>query len=297
MAKSVGSAPRRGAAGAQGAAEDAARAAARASGPWLQRGARLGYAASGVVYLTLGLITLQGARGGGGGGATSSRGAIATLAEQPFGKALVLLMGIGLLGYAAWRLIEAATGAEGEGDDAKGMAVRAGHAGSGLLYGALGAWALRLLAGRESAATAGDGGQAADWTARLMGLPAGRALVAAAGLGVAGYGLYQLYRAVAKDLTKRLDLGGVSADARRWIVRVGRAGMGARGVVFAIVGGFLLLAALRRDPGEAGGLGEALAAVERAPYGAVLLSLVALGLMAYGVYQLVNARWRRVATA
>jgi hypothetical protein len=130
-----------------------------------------------------------------------------------------------------------------------------------------------------------------------MALPAGRALVAAAGLGVAGYGLYQLYKAVAKDVSKRLDLGGVPADTRQWIVRVGRAGLGARGVVFAITGGLLLLAALRRDPGQAGGLGESLAALERAPYGGVLLSLVALGLMAYGVYQLVNARWRRVATA
>ena len=288
MAGIVGSAARQAAAPVQGAA----RQAARTGGPWLQRGARLGYAASGVVYLTLGLIALRGA-----GGTASSRGAIATLAQQPAGKFLVLLVGIGLLGYAAWRLVEAATGAEGEGGGAKGTAVRVGHAGSGILYGALGVWALRLLAGRESAATAGDGARTDDWTARLMALPAGRALVAAAGLGVAGYGLYQLYKAVAKDISKRLALGGVSADARQWIVRVGRVGMGARGVVFAIVGGFLVLAALRRDPGQADGLGEALAAVAGATYGAVLLSLVALGLMAYGVYQLVNARWRRVATA
>ena len=287
MAGTAGRAARRGAEQVEGAA----RGVARAGGPWLQRGARAGYAASGVVYLTLGIIALQGA----GGQSTNSRGAIATLAQQPGGTFLVLLVGVGLLGYAAWRLVEAATGAEGEGDDAKGLAVRAGHAGSGLLYGALGVWALRLLAGKESAASSGDG--TADWTARLMDLPAGRGLVAAAGLGVAGYGAYQLYKAVAKDVSKRLDLGGVSADARQWIVRVGRAGLGARGVVFVIVGGFLLLAALRRDPGQAGGLGEALAALERAPYGGILLALVALGLMAYGVYQLVNARWRRVATA
>lgn len=272
---------------------DAARGVARAGRPWLQRGARLGYAASGVVYLTLGVLALQGA--GPRGSGTDSRGAIATLAEQPFGRALVLVVGVGLLGYAAWRLVEASTGAEGEGSDAKGMAVRAGHAGSGLLYGALGVWALRLIAGRRSAG-AGDGARATDWTARLMALPAGRALVAGVGLAVVAYGLYQLYKAAAKDVRKRLALGGVSADAERWIVGTGRAGIGARGVVFAIVGGFLLKAAARRDPGEAGGLGQALAAVERAPYGATLLTLVALGLMAYGVYQLVNARWRRVAT-
>jgi hypothetical protein len=289
MAGTVGSTARQVAAPVEGAA----RQVARGGGPWLQRGARLGYAASGVVYLTLGLIALRGV----GGAPASSRGAIATLAEQPAGKFLVLLVGIGLLGYAVWRVVEAATGAEGEGDDTKGMAKRVGHAASGLVHGALGLWALRLLAGRESAATAGDGGRADDWTARLMALPAGRALVAAAGLAVAGYGAYQLYKAVKKDVRKRLDLAGVGADAQRWIVRVGRAGIGARGVVFVILGGFLGLAALRRDPEQAGGLPEALAAVERAPYGAVLLVLVSLGLMAYGLYQLVNARWRRVATA
>jgi hypothetical protein len=295
MAGTVGSAARRAAAPVEGAG----RMAARAGGPWLQRGARLGYAASGVVYLTLGLLVLTGAGGaaGAGGDTRTTRGAIATLAEQPAGSFLVLLVGVGLVGYAAWRLVEAATGAEGEGGDAKGLAKRVGHAGSGLLHGALGLWAFRLLAGRESAATAGEGTRADDWTARLMALPAGRALVAAVGLGVAGYGLYQLYRAARKDVRKRLDLSGVAPDAQRWIVRAGRLGIGARGVVLTLVGGFLLRAALRRDPGEAGGLAEALAALERAPGGGVLLAVVALGLMAYGVYQLVNARWRRVATA
>jgi hypothetical protein len=287
VASRIGSAARQAAAPVEGAA----RGVARAGGPWLQRGARLGYAASGVVYLTLGAIALTGA----GGGETSSRGAIATLADKPAGTFLVLLVGIGLLGYAVWRLVEAATGAEGEGDDAKGIAKRVGHAGSGLLYGTLGAWALRLLAGRESAASAGDGTRADDWTARLMALPAGRALVVAAGLAVAGYGAYQLYRAAKKDVTKRLALTGVGADGRRWVERAGRFGIGARGVVFVVLGGFLLLAALRRDPSQAGGLGDALGALERAPGGGVLLALVALGFMAYGVWQLINARWRRVA--
>jgi hypothetical protein len=292
MASAIGPAARRAAAPVEGAA----RAAARAGGPWLQRGARLGYAASGVVYLTLGVIALQGALQGAGAGRTaSSRGAIATLAEQPAGQSLVVLVGVGLLGYAVWRVIEAATGAEGEGGGAKGLAVRAGHVASGLLYGALGLWALRLLAGRESAASAGDGQQAVGWTARLMALPAGRALVAVAGLSVVGYGLYQLYKAAKKDVRKHLALSGVDAGTQRWIVRAGRLGIGARGVVFALVGSFLVRAALRRDPGEAGGLPEALAAVEGAPFGRVLLAVAALGLMAYGVYQLVNARWRRVA--
>lgn len=291
MAGAIGPAARQAAA----PVGDAARGVARAGGPWLQRGARLGYAAKGVVYLTLGLIALQGA--GAGGRTTDSRGAIATLAQQPAGTLLVLLVGIGLLGYAAWRIIEAATGAEGEGSDGKGVAKRVGHAASGVIYGVLGAWALRLLAGRESAGGGGSGASTQHWTARLMALPLGRVLVATAGLAVIGYGLYQLYRAATSDLRKHLALHDVGADAERWIVRLGRAGTGARGVVFAVVGSFLVLAALRHDPSRAGGLAEALAAVERAPYGAALLALVAVGLMAYGAFQIVNARYRRVATA
>lgn len=289
MAGAIGPAARQAAAPVEGAA----RAAAHHGGPWLQRGARLGYAAKGAVYLTLGLVALQGA--GAGGRTTDSRGAIATLAQQPAGTLLVLLVGIGLLGYAAWRVLEAATGAEGEGSDAKGIAKRVGHAASGITHGVLGAWALRLLAGRESAA--GSGGGTDHWTARLMALPLGRVLVAAVGLGIVGYGLYQLYRAATSDVRKRLALHGLGTDTVEWIVRLGRAGMGARGVVFAIVGSFLVLAALRHDPSRAGGLAEALAAVERAPYGAALLAAVAIGLMAYGAFQVVNARYRRVAIA
>src|SRR4051812_38805089 len=94
------------------AAEATARAATRSPRPWLQRGARLGYASSGVVYVTLGLIALQAARHG--GETEDTRGAIGVLADKPGGVWLVTLVGIGLLAYAVWRLIEAATGAEGE---------------------------------------------------------------------------------------------------------------------------------------------------------------------------------------
>jgi hypothetical protein len=288
MAGMVGSTARKAAAPVQGAA----RQVGRHGGPWLQRGARLGYAAKGVVYLTVGLIALTGI---GGGKEASSRGAIATLAEQPAGAVLVFLIAVGLFGYAVWRLIEAATGAEGEGDDAKGIAKRLGHVGSGLAYAALGVFCVRLLLGGTSSGS-GGGDRTDNWTARLLALPLGRALVVAVGLGVAGYGLYQLYRAARKNIGKRLALDGVGAENAQWVERVGRAGIGARGVVFVIIGGFLVQAARRSDASQAGGLPEALAAVERAPYGGVLLAIVALGLMAYGVYQLVNARWRRVAT-
>jgi hypothetical protein len=249
----------------------------------------MGYAASGVVYVTLGLIALQAARHG--GETEDTRGAIGVLADKPGGGVLVTLVGIGLLAYAVWRLIEAATGAEGEGHDAKGTAIRVGHAGSGLLYGALGVSALRIARGSSGE---GGGSNQADWTARAMALPFGRALVVAAGLGVIGYGLYQLKKAWKSDVKRHLDLHEAGPEQTHWIVRIGRAGLAARGVVFAVIGAFLVSAALRYDPSRAGGLDAALAALSRAPFGQILLGTVAVGLVAYGLFQFVQARYRVV---
>jgi hypothetical protein len=272
----------------------AAGAAVRHASPWLERGARLGYAASGLVYVTLGILALQAATIG--GKIADSRGAITTLGQQPAGKVLLLLIGVGLLAYAVWRLLEAATGAEGEGSDAKGMAKRAAHALSGLLFGSLGLWTLRLLAGSRQ----GGGGGAEGWTARLMALPLGRGLVAAVGLGVLAYALMQLLKAATRRtpdyVHRHLDLHEVGPEGDRWIVRLARMGFAARGIVFAVTGAFLVNAALRYDPGQAAGLDEALAALARVPAGSVVLALVALGLVAFGGWQFVNARYRTVAT-
>ena len=267
---------------------EAASAVAQPARPWLVRGARLGYAASGLVYATLGILTLQAVFGG--GRTEDSRGAITTLAEQPAGQLLVGLVALGLLAYAAWRLVEAATDAEGKGSEPKGLAVRAMHAASGLLYGALGLFAFRLLTGSGARQGSGPG-----WTARLMALPSGRWLVGLAGLGVIGYGLYQLYRAATAHLDRQLDLSRVDADQRQWIVRASRAGIGARGVVLAIIGGLLVRGALRYDAARDTGVDAALATLAGAPFGRLLLALVAIGFLGYALYQIVRARYRRVA--
>jgi hypothetical protein len=240
------------------------------------------------VYVTLGLIALQAARGG--GQAEDTRGAIARLSAQPGGDVLVTLVGIGLLAYAVWRFIEAATGAEGEGSDAKGVAKRVGHAGSGLLYGALGVSALRIARGGGE----GGGSSQADWTARALALPLGRALVIAAGLGIIGYGLFQLKKAWKSDVKRHLDLHEAGPEQTQWIVRLGRAGMASRGVVFGLIGAFLVSAAVRYDPSRAGGLDAALAALSRAPAGGLMLGVIAVGLVAYGLFQFVQARYRVV---
>lgn len=268
--------------GATSAAGDAARDAA----PWLVRLARVGYAAKGVVYLVIGGMALRAALGA-GGGTTDSRGALQVIGDGTAGRAALVMVGAGLLGFALWAIIAAATDADRRGGDAKGIALRLGQASRGLAYGALGVSALALLRGGGS-----SGGETERWAGRLMEAPFGTAALGAIGAGVAAYALYQFWRAARKDLRKRLHLGGADPDATRWVLLVARFGIAARGVVFLLIGGFLAQAALRHDAARAGGIADSLATIAEQPFGRALLGLVAIGLLAYGVWELMNARYR-----
>jgi hypothetical protein len=264
------------------------------AGPGIVFLARLGYAAKGVVFIVIGALAARLAAGQ-GGAATDQRGALRVIGEGPFGIVALLAIGIGLLGYMAWRLVAAVTDAERKGDDPTSLAVRVAQAARGVAYGVLGAQTLRALAQRGAGPEGGGGGQAQHWTARLLELPLGRALVVAAGLGFVGYALYQLYRASsAEKVGRHLDLAEAGHDRAKWIVRVGRFGIAARAVVFVVVGIFLVRAGMQHDSSEAGGLQDSLAALARAPYGRYVLGIVALGLVAYGGYQLATARYRHI---
>jgi hypothetical protein len=129
-----------------------------------------------------------------------------------------------------------------------------------------------------------------------MSFPQGIWLVGIAGACVIAYGLRQIHRAWTTDLDDQLSLGRMGPAARRWTLRVSRFGMAARGAVFGVIGTFLINAALKTDPAEATGIGGALQALRRQPYGAALLAVIALGLIAYGVYELIRAKYRRIET-
>lgn len=274
---------------AHGAQDEVARHARR-HGRVIARLARAGYAAKGIIYMVVGGLALRAAIGS-GGRATDSRGALATIGEAPAGRALLAGIGIGLVGYALWAVVAGLLDAEDRGDDAKGILLRAAQMFRGAMYALLGVEALRLV--MRSAAGGGDGAE--HWTARLLALPWGRWLVAAVAAGIIGYALYQLWRGVHKNLRKRLRVGGADPSVIDWVVRVARFGIVARGVVFLIIGGFLARAAWSSRAQEAGGVRESLLLVASQPFGRVLLGLVAVGLLAYGVWQLVNARYREIA--
>lgn len=259
--------------------------------PWVERLARFGYAAKGVVYIMIGFLALQLAFGQ-GGEATGPEGALDIIGRQPFGRTLLAIMAVGLLGYALWRFVQAALDPEDKGKDAKGLTQRAGYVVSGLTYAALG-----LLAGRMAfGAAGGEGGEGAqDWTALLLAQPFGVWLVALVGLIVVGAGLYQFYYGVSGKFRDELKLHAMREVEQAWATRSGQLGYAARGVVYAITGGFLILAALRSDPQQAGGIGKALGELARQPYGPWLLGVVALGVLCYGIYAFVQAKYRRIS--
>ena len=262
--------------------------AAEEASPWVDRIARFGYVTKGVVYLIVGLLAV-GAAIGMGGRTTDPPGALRTIGTQPFGLVVLGFVALGLAAYALWRLVQAVADPEGEGRDLSGIASRIGHGAAGLGYAVLAFTAGQLVI------TSGGGGSPKDWTAWLLSLPFGWVLVMGVGIGVAGYGFHQLYKAYQAEFEEHLKRSEMSDRVESWIMQGGRFGLAARGVVIGMAGVFVIVAALRFDPSEAAGLGGALQALLQSPFGSWILGVVALGLVAYGLLMLAVARYGRIA--
>jgi hypothetical protein len=261
--------------------------------PWLEPLARLGYAAKGIVYFVVGLLAAQAAFGA-GGRTTDPSGALTSIVTQPFGKFLLSIVAVGLIGYALWRLVQAIFDSEHarEETDAKQIAQRLGYAFSGLTYLGLAWTAAGLIFGTGKGNSNSNATQ--DWTARFMAQPFGQWLVGLAGLVVLGIGLSYLYQAYKAKFRRELKIHEMNSTEQTWAIRLGRFGIAARGVVFSIIGIFLIQAALTSDASEARGLGGALATLAEQPFGPWLLGIVALGLIAYSIYSIVEARYRQI---
>ncbi len=256
--------------------------------PWVGRAARIGLAAKGVLYAVVGLLAIQIPLGL--GGETKDReGALQTIAQQPFGRVLLVLLTLAFAAYAAWRFVQAFLDREDEGTDVKGLAKRAGYLGRGVIFAALCVSTVALLAG-----SGGGGSNERRDTARLFELPLGRWIVGAIGLGFVAAGLFNAYRAVTKKFREDLEQHKIADAARPWVTPVGVVGHTARGVVFALIGVFFVRAAIQYDSKEAIGLDGALRKLAQAPYGSWLLGLVAAGLLAYALFAFVEARYRDV---
>lgn len=257
--------------------------------------ARVGYVAKGTVYLIIGGLAAKVALGE-GGSTTDRNGALRAIHEQPFGRFLLAIVTIGLVGYALWSLIQAVVDPERRGSDAKGIATRAAYGVVGFSYAALAVAAAQLVLGTGNGGKSSDS-TAQDWTASLLSLPFGPFLVVLVGLIVMGVAGFLFYRTFTADFEKTFNLGEMSPKVRTSMIALGRSGYAALGVVFGIVGVFLIVAAVRQNAGAAKGLGGALRELAQQPYGHVVLAVVAVGLIAYGLFSFEQARYRRLVAA
>ena len=260
---------------------------------WVEYLSRFGIAAKGIVYGLVGVLALQAAIGA-GGQTSGTKGALRTVVTEPFGQFLLTLIAIGLIGYVIWRFVEVFQDPDNNGTDAKGILKRIGYAISGIIYAGLAFTAIQIVLGQPSSGS-GGGSSTQDWTARLMSQPFGQWLVGTVGVLVIAVAFYHFYQMFSAKFRKHLKWHQMSQKERTWSTRLGRLGHGARGVTFLIIGGFIIQAARQADPSEARGLSGALRTLEQQPYGPWLLGLVALGLIAYGVYMEVRAQYRRIA--
>lgn len=268
----------------------AARAAERglretANHPWVHTLARAGYATKGAVYILIGTLSLDAALYG--TRVVDGTSAVRHVRDLPFGPLLLPIIAVGLFGYGFWRLVQAIFDADHEGKALHGIVKRAGHLFAGIAYGGLAIATLQLALGHGS-----RGDATRTWIGRLLGEPFGQPLAMAVGAGVVIFGGSQLVSAMTGSFARHWDQFRMTARERRWALQLGRLGLGARGLVFAVVGGLVIKAAVHSNPNEAGGIAAALAQVRAEPHGSLLLAGVATGLACYGLYMVACARFR-----
>jgi hypothetical protein len=256
-----------------------------ADSPPLGWAARLGLAARGVVYLLMGLLAVLVARGA--AVQVDQEGALAQVVARPYGELVVAAMAAGFAGYALWRLSEAAFGVSGEG---RRVGPRVQSLVRGLVYVGLALSAVAVLQGSRTSQSS----QQQSLTARAMEQPGGRWLVAAIGVVILGVGLALVAEGVRLRFMRYFPVGALSPRVRHAVRVLGAVGTVARGLVFALTGGLVVAAAWTYDPAKASGLDGALKTLRDQPFGPLLLTAAGAGLVAFGLYGLTEARYRRV---
>ena len=247
---------------------------------------RAGFVARGIVYAIIGLLALDLALGQ-GGKITNQQGAFHTIEHQPLGHLLLALVAIGLGGYSLWRLFRAALGHGPEGRDSS--LDRLGALGSGIVYAVFCAIAVEILT-----SSGGSSGNAKQTTRDVFAWPGGHWLVGIAGVVMIGVGIYQLARGLRRKFLDDSKTEQMSRTFKRWFTWFGTVGHVSRAIVFGLVGIFLVKAAIDYKADEAIGLGGALAKLHGQAFGPWLLGAVAAGLIAFGLFSISEARYRRI---
>jgi hypothetical protein len=268
----------------------AAHRAADGDGDALEHLARVGLIAYGLVHLLVAWLALQLAWGG-GGGSTDQSGAMATLAKEPFGKPLLWVLAAGLLALAVWQLAEVLryrSQLHASGDARKKAVTTIVKAvAKTVVYLALAVTAVRFATGSGTSSS----GQQQQTVGGVLGWPGGRFLVGVAALVLIGIGAYHVRKAIRSSFLKEIDTAQASPAERRVIERLGQVGYPAKGIALALVGVLLGWATITFDPARARGLDGAMRTILAAPAGQWLLTVVALGIAAFGVFCFFRARY------
>jgi hypothetical protein len=260
----------------------------RAVRPWVARVVRLGYAAKGLIYTLIGLLAMRVAFGLRGGRLTDPVGVLRSLLNQPFGLAMLALIGIGIVGYAAYYVFEAVADLRRKGGGVRGWIDRSLTIIKAVAYGAIGVAALRIVIGGR------PGGNPEDGARVVMQYPFGGVFLALVGIGVAIYGMTQIRMAWHGGADDDLDVSRVRREAA-WILPFGRFGTAARSVILVLMGATLAWAGWRERPAHADGYGDALSTI--ASFHPWLLGAIGAGLFCFGVYQFCHARYAKIAIA
>ena len=254
----------------------------------IEKLARFGMGAKGIVFVILGILTAMAAFNAGGQKAGQSD-ALKFIYNQPFGQVLLALLTVGLLGYVVWRFVQAFRDPENEGNDKKGVAKRIGYGASGVLYGFLAYEAIKMLI--QSGSSGGGGGNK-QVVGMLLEQPFGQILVGIVAIALFVKGALEIRKAITEKFMKEINAGQLKHKVRETVKNVGKVGLIARGVVVGIIGYLFLRAAIESNANEAGGTEGAFSFIQSSSYGSILLGIVAIGLACYGVYMLVKARYK-----
>ncbi len=247
--------------------------------------ARVGYVARGIVFVLVGIFA--GLAAFGGGQAEGTPGALRRVLAQPLGDIMLWVMAAGLVCFAGWRFVQAGLDADRCGRDFRGCWRRVVFAGSGVFYLGMAALAVSIVFGVR-----GDDDKAArDWTAWLLGEPFGQWITMAIGVAIAAAGLFQVVKPARADFRRQLSR---QSGPRAWMIAIAWIGYLARAVIFVMIGVFLVTAAFHFNAGEAAGLSGALRTLQEQTYGRLLLGAAAAGLFAFGMFQFMQAAWRRM---
>jgi hypothetical protein len=254
-----------------------------------ERLARLGYASKALIYGIVGVLAVLAVTNR-GGTVTDTGGALRVVLAQPFGRSLLMVLAIGLCGYAMWRLLDAIADPDHDGASPRGVVIRIGSAIRGGIYGALGVEALRLLRGLRGSRQ----DEAELWASRALAIPFGEIAIGIVGVTVAVYGISEVIQSLRGASDSKLDWSCIPANARMTVQKVSRFGVAIRGGLITTLGVYLVRAALSHDPSDAAGSRESMLRLGGLFEGRWFLALIALGLLAYAVDQAVHARCRRI---